>query len=362
MKLRTSRGSYGADMQRAGRGRRNRTVLSVLLLGLAVLVARQPPIARARDPIQPNDTPKITAPPTPEPAETEPPTPVPWPSSVPTARPTNTSPPPTASPVRPTSGPPPTADGPTFAPPTSPPQATLPVPPTSAVPSEEQASAVPATVVPSVGAISPTRTRRPTRTPKTTATLTPMPLVAGAMRITLAAVPAQPVLGESASFSVELANRGQGAVNDVTLDVTLPSDIVLERVEAVTGQTTQLDSLVRWHVERLASGGQSTLRLHCNVPPMASRELELCVILLSSGAPLEHCVVFETAGGSVTQEAGAGFAEPALPTAEIAGAVILESGTGGVLGWFMLLAGLVVLAAWIGLRLVAGREPAAEDV
>jgi hypothetical protein len=176
------------------------------------------------------------------------------------------------------------------------------------------------------------------------------------MRVTLSASPAQPIAGEAVVFEIDIENRGQGAVNDVTLDITVPGEVAIERTEAGLGQATQLDSLIRWHLPRLAAGGQATLRLRGTVRPIVPQQLKLCVMLLSSGAPLEHCAAFSTLSGEATPWPDEAEAQSALPTAPVVGAAIMESSTGNLLGLLLLLLGLLGLAAWLGLRYVSARR------
>lgn len=327
-------------------------IMGVLLFVMALLASAHMPVQLVRaDPQQPGDTPKITLPPTEEP----PPTMIPGPTFVPTSEPTQpraTEEPPTPPPPPPptaTALPQPTAGPGTRRPATAVPPTPLPLP-TEPAPGE-RATPIPLATTPApLGPVVGPPTRRPTRTPRTTATLTPTPLVAGALRVTVSAEPGRPVAGEDVTFTVELANRGRGSVLDVTLDVSAPGEVVLSEVEALVGQTTELDSLVRWHIPRLPSGGETPLLLTGRVRPVVGSHLELCVMVLSEGAPLEHCAAFETVQGAATPAADDPAEGPAYPTAAVVELFGMETGTGLRPGWLLFFLGLCGLGLWVGLQ------------
>ncbi len=197
----------------------------------------------------------------------------------------------------------------------------------------------------------PTRTHRPTRTPRTTPTLTPTPFVAGALRVMLSAEPGLPVAGQPVTFVVGLANRGEAAALDLTIDVTVPESTFIRAVDPRSGQTSRAGPLVRWYVPRLAPGGETALRLKGTVRAVTPGRLELCVMLLSAGAPLEYCAAFETSTGVLTPFGEPGEAEqPAFPTAATSGVLGAGDPPGRNPGWVLLALGLSALGLWFGMR------------
>jgi hypothetical protein len=139
-------------------------------------------------------------------------------------------------------------------------------------------------------------------------------------------------------------------MSDVTLDVEVPDGTAIENIDAGLGNTTQVDSLVRWHVPRLAAGGQATLKLRGLVAPLVASKIELCVMLLSAGAPLEHCAAYETVTGPATPEDSEDSGAPLLPTAERSAAPNLGLDSGLGLGWLLLLLGAVGIGVWLALQ------------
>jgi hypothetical protein len=176
------------------------------------------------------------------------------------------------------------------------------------------------------------------------------------MRVVISVSPGRPVAGDDVVFSIELTNRGQGTAHDVTLDVVAPGEVAVQRVDVVAGQTTRLDALTRWHLPRLASGGQATLLLRGNVRPLVGEHLELCVMLLSEGAPLEHCAAFETQQGQELAADAPDAQGPPFPTAAPVRVLGFDSGSDNYLGWLLLLAGLCVLGVWVGLQVRGSRR------
>lgn len=288
----------------------------------------------------------------------------------------------TAEPI----GPPPTrAPEPSQAPPvTEPPPATsaagstpAPVPsgrPAPASADDEDAPPPAPVLAPAATPdLLPTRTRRPTRTPRTTPTISPTPPVAGGLRLTLLSEPAQPILRERVSFVVELRNQSGRDLRELTLDIGVPDVLLDFGVETRVGETARAGQLLRWYLPELPRDSGTSLRLSGMVARSGGGRTQLCALLLSAGAPLEHCSAFEVLSAPAAAPLGAGTPTPdpgGLPTAEPAGDLLHEAPRALASGWGLLLLGLGILGAWLGLQLrsraasdaagSAGAEPAAE--
>ena len=207
--------------------------------------------------------------------------------------------------------------------------------------------------------VTPTRTRRPTRTPRTTPTPTPTPLPVGSVRLVLSVEPTRPVAGESATLVVALVNQTDGTVFDLTLQTEAPSGFLMDAPAADSGQIARAGGVVRWYVPRLESGHRAALRLVGVLDLGASEGLEVCATLLSAGAPLEQCAVFDVAlsraeAGAGVGELGPGEPAPeaaALPTVAPTSARLPVDVSPTLFGWGVLVAGLLVFGLWAGLVL-----------
>ena len=279
----------------------------------------------------------------------------------------------TAEPI----GPPPTR-GPE---PSQPPAPTSPPPATAAAgetpapapsnrpapaPSDDEDSPPPAAPLVPVATpeLLPTRTRRPTRTPRTTPTISPTPPVAGGLRLTLLAEPAQPLLRQRVSFVVELRNQSGQDLRELTLDISVPDVLLDFGVETRVGETARAGQLLRWYLPELPRDTGTSLRLSGMVARSGGGRTQLCVLLLSAGAPLEHCSAFEVLSAPAAAPDADRSPSPdpgGLPTAEPAGSLLEEGGPALASGWGLLLLGLLILGAWLGLQLrsrsAAGAEP-----
>jgi hypothetical protein len=283
---------------------------------------------------------------------------VPIPKPPPTSLPEPTDPPPAASEVPATSS----------APAATAPSAATQDPATPRAPSasedEDDEDAPPAAPQQPVGPTPearPTRTRRPTRTPRTTPTVSPTPPVAGGLRLSLSAEPAVPVLRERASFLLELRNQSQVDLTDLTVELVVPDVLLDYRVEARVGETARAGALVRWYLPSLPRDSATTLRISGSVARSGSGRTQLCALLLSAGAPLEHCASFEVLSSRVQPGVGASASPPSsnLPTAEPQRSPLEEAPGALASGWTLLLLGLGILGAWLGLQLRGRREPRA---
>ncbi len=249
--------------------------------------------------------------------------------------------------------PPPTVEATAVPPPTDVPA----LPPTAAPPpgdddeDDEPPPPAPSAEVPTATA-PVTRTRRPTRTPRTTATHTATPVVAGALRLTLAQEPVLAAPGGGLTLRVLLTNRDLNPAVDVTVEVTLADELVPGPARTAVGQALAAEGAVRWYIPRLESGATALLELPAVVAAAAGPESRVCVLLLSAASPLEHCIVLraEPATPSLARAPAPGDSESGASSGE----AVPAPDRGGLppeLAWAVLLAGLVALGAWLGLRL-----------
>lgn len=206
-----------------------------------------------------------------------------------------------------------------------------------------------------------TRTPRPTRTPRVTPTGAPTPWTAGALKMTLAAEPPLPVAGQAVRYELRLANAGE-ALSALTIDLVLPADFRLERLDDPFGQSAQAADLVRWFVPRLEPDAEAVLGLSGLVDPAAAGPQTLCALLLSAGAPAEHCARFGLAqAGAEGPEAGTpgSSAEAAWPSpTPVPAATVwrdLSGGTGA--SGLLLILGLGAFGVWLGLQRRSARGP-----
>ncbi len=215
----------------------------------------------------------------------------------------------------------------------------------------------------------PTQPRRPTRTPGATATPSPTPIAAAALRADVWVDPPLPVVGEPVRLGVDLANQDRAAAIDVTVDITLPAAFVDATLDVEPGETARAGALVRWHIARLEPGARAALRVGGQATRATgpARDDRWCVLLLSSGVPVEHCMRFEAvasagaAPGSVPLPEGDAAAAP-LPTAPT-GVGLGDVAAGTTLaGWGVVALGLVILGLWTGATMRdARRESAAPN-
>ncbi len=298
----------------------------LLLAGLAAFVALEALAgwpAQARPLPQPTETPKLT-PITEEPTE------------LPTLEPTS---PPTIEPFTPT----PLLELPTLAPTATRTREAEEGPP---VPTEEP-TAIPA---------RPTSTRRPTRTPRWEATVASTPLPTGALRVSVALHPAVPAPGQPCQVLIDLLNRNTATLSDVTLDVTVPPFAGLADASATAGEVALVGAVARWYLPSISAGSQARLTVEAMIMPATARSFDVCVMVLSSGAPLEHCSDFALVAVEASTEGGVGTAGiegaavQALPTAPPSGLLPTPVAGQVMLGWLLVLLGLVGLGAWLGLQ------------
>lgn len=206
-----------------------------------------------------------------------------------------------------------------------------------------------------------TRTPRPTRTPRVTPTGVPTPWTVGALKMTLAAEPPLPVAGQAVRYELRLANAGE-PVSALTVDLVLPAGFRLEQLDDPFGQSARAADLVRWFVPRLEPDAEAVLGLSGLVDPAAAEPQILCALLLSAGAPAEHCARFGLApAGSQGPAAGApvASAEAAWPSPTPAPAATLWrdlSGGTGASGLLVIL-GLAAFGVWLGLQRRSARGP-----
>jgi uncharacterized repeat protein (TIGR01451 family) len=249
-----------------------------------------------------------------------------------------------------TSAPVPATSAPATAAPPAVPTSPVPRPPDSRHQKDEPA---PQPTAPPPDAPTPdaTRTRRPTRTPRTTVTPTGTAAVAGALRVTVAQDPLIPTVGGTVTFVLTLENRADTTVQNVTLDVTLPDEVVLTQAEPAQGQITTAGSLARWFVPTLDPAATAELRLPATVRRLTEVGSRLCVLLLSTASPLEQCVAFRVDAGLHTPvpDLGAGSGDAAVPAGDHAPGD--TTGLLPTLGWGMVIVGLAGLGVWFGLRL-----------
>ncbi|MEO8083244.1 MAG: hypothetical protein ABI780_05430 [Ardenticatenales bacterium] len=201
---------------------------------------------------------------------------------------------------------------------------------------------------------APTQPRRPTRTPAATATPSPTPIAAAALRADVWIDPPLPIVNEPVRLGVDLENRDSAPALDVTIDITLPAAFVDATLQADPGETARAGALVRWHIARLEPGAKAAFRVAGQATRATgpARDDRWCVLLLSYGSPVEHCMRFE----AVASEGAAAGSMPLpddadagpLPTAP-AGLGLGDVGSGGTLaGWSIVALGLVILGLWTG--------------
>ena len=218
-----------------------------------------------------------------------------------------------------------------------------------APPAAPEGSATP----PPPGFALPARTQRPTRTPRATSLPTPTPLAAGGLRLTFSAAPPVLLLGESATFTLDLVNQGDLAVDGMVVDVAAPDVLIAFEAQVRSGEVSRAGNLLSWHLLRFAPGERSSLRLNGRVARAGSERTGICATLISSGAALEHCASYEvlssrpaaaTIAPSARQDAPDGLAARTAPSGAEA---LRQAGRPGLLaGFTLLLAGIGLLGAW----------------
>lgn len=215
----------------------------------------------------------------------------------------------------------------------------------------------------------PTRTRRPTRTPRATATPTATPLPAAALRLTLGSEPPVPEVGEVVDVVFTLENRDANPALDLTLEASAPGVLIADQVLADAGELLESGDLARWYLPRLDPGARATLRFR-GVSARATSPLlpsTYCALLLSRGAPLEHCAqlaVLTARGAAVPdgdsegdpggdpEDAAAVAGPTALPAAPTGvGLEDLARAPRELFGWLLLAVGAGAIGAWLGVLL-----------
>lgn len=211
----------------------------------------------------------------------------------------------------------------------------------------------------------PTRTRRPTRTPRATATATATPLPAAALRLTLGSEPPVPEVGEVVDVVFTLENRDANPALDLTLEASAPGVLIADQVLADAGELLESGDLARWYLPRLDPGARATLRFR-GVSARATSPLlpsPYCALLLSRGAPLEHCAQLAvlTARGATApggdpegdpEDAAAVGGPTALPAAPTGvGLEDLARAPRELFGWLLLAVGAGAIGAWLGVLL-----------
>lgn len=253
--------------------------------------------------------------------------------------------------------PPNTSEPPTSAPATDPPPTTAPPPTQRRRDEEEPVAPAPVTAVPSPDAPEATRTRRPTRTPRTTATPIPTPAVAAALRLTLAQ-DAPAAGGKTVRWLIQLTNQGLTPAQDVTLELTLPAAVALANTRSTAGQTIREAGVVRWYVPLLEPGATVDLMLDGTLAQALDADSRLCALLLSDSSPLEHCFALRLATAAAEVDTSPRFPGSAPTPLSPEPAPAVTRPDPGLAGWGLVLVGLAVLGGWIGLRLASPRRPA----
>jgi len=201
---------------------------------------------------------------------------------------------------------------------------------------------------------TPTGTRRPTRTPRTTVTPTPTPPVTGGLRLTVFSDPPLPAAGGRVVVAVRLENRTAARAADVTLQVVVPDGLLLDAVDGEPGLVARQGPLVRWYLPGLEPGAAESLWLAGVVARAPAEGSALCALLLSAPGSVEHCFVLVVAAVAPTAAEGASVVpeQAAVDQAAVADAGrTLDMGT---LGLGVLLLGLGALGVALGLRRQAG--------
>ena len=180
--------------------------------------------------------------------------------------------------------------------------------------------------------------------------------MAAALRITLEQE-SPPAVGQVVRWMVSLTNQGLTPALDVTLEVTLPAAMALSEAQSAVGQTITGGGTVRWYLPRLEPGATAELLLGGQLTQIPSPDSRLCALLLSDASPLEHCYTLRLAPSAGTlatsQPLPASAASDLAPPAPSTPA----SPVPGLAGWGLVIAGLAVLGAWLGLRLAGDRRP-----
>lgn len=203
-------------------------------------------------------------------------------------------------------------------------------------------------------------TRRATRTPRATALPTATPLPVGALRIAAGPEPPAPSVGEPVEWVVSVENRAPGASGELLLELSLPAVLVVEAVEATEGETAREGRAVRWFVPDLAPGAVAVLRAR-GVAGRATAPREPdrgCVLLLSRGAPVEHCSRFDAGERVAGVDPAAVPDAPAFPTAPTGVGLsdALPPPRAG-LGLVTLVVGFGALGTWLGSALRGAGAP-----
>jgi hypothetical protein len=186
-------------------------------------------------------------------------------------------------------------------------------------------------------------------------------MTTGVLRITLAVDPPVPTAGTRVVFLVRLVNRGAAPALDVTLDVVPPADAIVDLIEPDLGVGYRDGRVVRWVLPGLAAGGEGRLRLEGVLSRTSRPDGALCAVLLSAGAPVEHCVPVEAVASDGRPGSPASEPLTTLPTAEPAGALPASVDRAGALRWGLLVLGLAALGTWLGLRRGPDRSDASQD-
>lgn len=216
---------------------------------------------------------------------------------------------------------------------------------------------------------TPTGTRRPTRTPQASATPTTTPLPAGALRMVLALDPA-PREAEIASVSVgdafearvRLSNIDTRPAHDLTLEITLPEALLADDARTARGEINRTDDVIRWFLPILEPASEVSLSVYGVAGSEAAglRGQPMCVLLLSRGAPIEHCLEIRVGpggsfpGGEGGPDQGAFIPLPTAATG-LGLADVLAEAPSVLAGWGLLALGLGVLGLWAGISM-RGRD------
>jgi hypothetical protein len=180
-------------------------------------------------------------------------------------------------------------------------------------------------------------------------------VVAGFLRLTLAPDPGGAL--------VTLENRDLRSAQGLTLEVLPPPGRRALGGEAEAGQVFDAAGLVRWYVPELAPGAALRLTVALAAEPGRGPGGRWCALLLSAPSPLESCAELGGGAGSPTVPVPLAEGEPtaapdvapdAAPIAAPTGESTAAPGAGSALGewasWALVLAGLGLLGAWLGLR------------
>jgi hypothetical protein len=157
------------------------------------------------------------------------------------------------------------------------------------------------------------------------------------------------VVGQPVTLRIVIANRMARPAGNVTLQAVVPDDVLVDRHSARLGHSSRDGNVIRWFVPTLPEGEEAELLLYGALGLSRPGGVSLCVTVLSAGAPVEHCVQFQTS-------VPVGVPDPATatPAPEAFDAAPVEERfevSRTVIGWALVIVGMIAVGLMLGDRL-----------